>query len=64
MRRPTSRLKAAIHSFTRIEAASTATATRLKSTGVGCRIFSRLLLASSTPMTKIITATASPARYS
>ena len=58
------RLNIAIHSFTAMEAASTPTVTQLKSTGVGEKIFSTLLLSSSTPMTRIITATISPERYS
>ena len=64
MRLPTFLLKAAIHSFTPMESSSTATVTRLNSTAVGDRILPMLERASSTPMTRIITETASPARYS
>ena len=57
-------LSLAIQSLTRMEAASTATMTQLKSTAVGCSTFAKLSFSSSTPMTRIMTETASPARYS
>ena len=57
-------LSLAIQSLTRMEAASTATMTQLKSTAVGCSTFAKLSFNSSTPMTRIMTETASPARYS
>ena len=64
MRLPMARLNTAIHSFTPMLPTSTATVSQLKATGVGCKILSRLVRASSKPMTMISTETASPARYS
>ena len=62
--RPILRLNIAIHSLTAMDAASTPMLTQLKATAVGERIFSTLPLSSSTPMTRIITATISPEKYS
>ena len=61
---PSPRLKKYIHSFTPMDPASTRTRGRENSTGVGWRIFSKLVRASSKPMTTISAATASPERYS
>ena len=64
MRRPMVRLRWLIHSLTRMDATSTTTVSQPKLTGVGSSVLAKLSLNSSTPMTKIITETASPARYS
>ena len=64
MVRPSFLLKAAIHNLMRIEAARMAMVRTEKSTGSGLRIFSTELLTSSTPMTRIMAATISPAIYS
>ena len=61
---PMRRLKAAIQSFTRIDAASTATLSQLNAAICGCQILPRLSLPSSKPMTRIITETARAAIYS
>ena len=61
---PMPRLKRAIQSLTAMDMSSTITVAQLNTTPVGCRIFSTLLLSSSTPMTRIITATIRPERYS
>ena len=53
-----------IQSLTRMDASSTATMSQLKATSVGCRTLAKLSFRSSTPMTRIMTETASPARYS
>ena len=57
-------LKADIQNFTRIETPRTRAGTRPKRMAWGWKIFSRELLPSSTPMTRIRADTASPARYS
>ena len=64
MRLPMVRLNIAIHSFTPMLPASTATVSQLNATGVGCKILPKLVRASSKPMTMISTDTARPARYS
>ena len=58
------RLRWLIHSLTRMDATSTTTVSQPKLTGVGSSVLAKLSLNSSTPMTRIITETASPARYS
>ena len=58
------RLNRFIHSFTPMEASSTTAAMAENSTAVGWRIFSAEVLTSSTPMTRISTATPRPLRYS
>ena len=64
IRFPSVRLNEASHSFTAMDSTSTAAVTGLSAVSCGCRIFSTPLLASSSPMTRIITDTASPAMYS
>ena len=64
MRRLRRRLKADIHSFTRIEAQRMPTDSQEKSTASGWRIFSREVRASSTPTSRMAAATRSPVRYS
>ena len=61
---PMRRLSTLIHNLTRMETTSTAAASQPNCTGVGCSTLAKLSLSSSTPMTKIMTETASPARYS
>ena len=62
--RPTWRLKAAIQNFTRMEAARIRMDAIPVVMGSGERIFWMLVFASSAPMSRIITLTASPERYS
>ena len=64
MRLPRLRLNAAIQSFTPMESSSTAAETALNDMGAGCRMRSTPERASSAPITRIITDTASPTRYS
>ena len=64
MRRLRSLLKAAIHSFTRMEARRMPTDSQEKETASGARIFSRDDLTSSSPTSRMATATTSPERYS
>ena len=47
-----------------MDVTSTTTVSQPKLTGVGSSVLAKLSLNSYTPMTKIITETASPARYS
>ena len=61
---PICRFSLLIQSLTRMDAISTATMSQLKATSVGCRTLAKLSFKSSTPMTRIMTETASPARYS
>ena len=64
MMRPMVRLKPLIHSLTRMDAASTATVSPLKTTGVGCSTLTTDSFSSEKPMPRMVTLTASPARYS
>ena len=53
-----------IHSLTAMDATNTPADNQPKLTGVGCSTLSALSLSSSMPMTRIMTETARPARYS
>ena len=64
IRLPSFRLKTAIQSLTRMEQTRMTTISAETSTASGCRILPTELLTSSTPMTRIRTATARPDRYS
>ena len=64
MVRPTRRLKTLIHSFTRMEAHSTATVSRLKPTSSGWRILPADSFSRLRPMAMIMVLTARPATYS